>query len=133
MTAYPALFYRDAAAAIDFLERAFGFETVLRVTGPDGAVGHAELRGGDALVMVGTEQPDRGWLSPAGRDGVTALVYLVCDDVDAHCARARAAGAEITIEPRDTDYGSRDYLALDPEGNTWSVGTYRPGTFQPGA
>jgi uncharacterized glyoxalase superfamily protein PhnB len=131
MTAYPALFYRDAAAAIDFLERAFGLETVLRVPGADGAVAHAELRSGDAMVLVGTEQPERGWLSPAGRDGVTALVYLVTDDVDAHCERARAAGAEITMEPRDTDYGSRDYLALDPEGNVWSVGTYRPGTFEP--
>lgn len=131
MTAFPALFYRDAAAAIDFLERAFGFATLLRVPGPDGRVAHAELRCGDAVVMVGTEQPDRGWVSPAGGDGVTALVYLVCDDVDAHCARARAAGAEITMEPRDTDYGSRDYLALDPEGNTWSVGTYLPGTVQP--
>ena len=84
------------------------------------------------MVLVGAEQPARGWLSPAGRDGVTALVYLVTDDVDAHCERARAAGAEITMEPRDTDYGSRDYLALDPEGNVWSVGTYRPGTFDPG-
>ncbi len=132
MTAYPALFYRDASAAIDFLERAFGFQTVLRVPGADGAVAHAELRRGDAMVLVGAEQPARGWLSPAGRDGVTALVYLVTDDVDAHCERARAAGAEITMEPRDTDYGSRDYLALDPEGNVWSVGTYRPGTFDPG-
>lgn len=131
MTAFPALFYRDAAAAIDFLERAFGFETLLRVTGPDGSVAHSELRLGDAIIMVGTERPDRGWMSPAGRDGVTALIYLVCDDADAHCARARAAGAEITMEPQDTDYGSRDYLALDPEGNTWSVGTYRPGTSQP--
>ncbi len=130
MTAHPVLFFRDAPAAIDFLREAFGFACVLRVDGPDGTVAHSELRAGDAVVMVGSERPDLGWLSPATRGGPTAIVYLVDADPDAHCARARAAGAEITMEPRDTPYGSRDYIALDPEGNAWSVGTYRPGSPQ---
>lgn len=128
MSAYPVLFYRDAAAAVAFLEEAFGLECVLRVDGDDGAVAHAELRAGDAVVMVGSERPEHAWLSPATRGGPTALVYLVDPDPDAHCARARAAGADIAMEPRDTEYGSRDYMALDPEGNVWSVGTYRPGS-----
>ncbi|MCM0675632.1 glyoxalase [Micromonospora phytophila] len=55
-----------------------------------------------------------------------AQVYVAVEDVDAHCARARAAGAEIVREPLDTDYGSRDYTARDLAGNVWSFGTYRP-------
>jgi uncharacterized glyoxalase superfamily protein PhnB len=120
-----ALFYDDAPAAIDFLERAFGFETRLRIEGPDGAIEHSELLYGEAVVMVGSTQ-GRAWeVSPAqvgGRN--TQALFFYVDDVDAHCARARAAGATITKEPVDTDYGEewwvdRSYQCVDPEGHRW--------------
>jgi uncharacterized glyoxalase superfamily protein PhnB len=118
-TFYPTLTYRDARAAIDFLTEAFGFEPqAVHEGGPDRPIAHAELRLGDGLVMLGSD----GGQYETGR----TVVYVAIDDVDAHCARARAAGAELVREPFDTDYGSRDYAAKDPEGNVWTFGTYRP-------
>lgn len=85
--------------------------------GPDGAIVHAELAFGDGVVMLGTAREEHTWRS---------AVYAVVDDVDAHYERAKAAGAAIEYEPRDTDYGSREYGARDPEGVFWSFGTYVP-------
>jgi uncharacterized glyoxalase superfamily protein PhnB len=117
----PSLRYQDAKAAIDFLERAFGFERHAVHEDDDGLVLHAELRYGDGMVMLGS----------AGRGDATfdtgrSVSYVVIDDADAHHERAKAAGAEIVRELNDTDYGSRDYAAKDPEGNVWSFGTYDP-------
>jgi uncharacterized glyoxalase superfamily protein PhnB len=84
---------------------------------PDGRVAHAELWFGDDAVMLGAS----GDASTS-----TASVYVVVDDPDAHHDRAKAAGAEITMPLTDQDYGSRDYGALDRDGNTWFFGTYRP-------
>ena len=120
-TISPILSYRDAAAAIAFLEAAFGFERKAVHTGDDGTIQHAELRYGDGLVMLGTEREDR-W----GRHAGESWTYVVVSDADAHHAQARAAGAEIVSELTDQDYGSRDYSARDPEGNLWSFGTYDP-------
>ena len=122
---YPVLRYEDAHAAIDFLERAFGFERQSVHDGDDGKVVHAELRLGEAFVMpssTGTGDPvyDQG----AGR----TTVYVAVDEVDSLHERAREAGAEIVMEPTDQDYGSRDFSARDPEGNLWAFGTYRPGS-----
>ena len=116
----PSLTYRDARAAIDFLERAFGFERGMVME--DGErVAHAELFHGDSCVMLGSERDD-GMGKPPG----TGWAYVVVQDADAHHARAKEAGAEIVTELLDTDYGSRDYAARDPEGNVWNFGTYRP-------
>jgi uncharacterized glyoxalase superfamily protein PhnB len=115
--------YRDAAAAIDWLERAFGFEREMVVPGPDGSIAHAQLRHGSGMVMLGSVTDDSLWPQPPGGAGV----YVVVDDPDAHHARAIAAGAEIVMGLTDQDYGSRDYTARDPEGNLWCFGTYRPG------
>ncbi len=117
-TISPIIAYRDLRAAIDFLCDAFGFERHALHEGPDGEVQHVELRLGDDVIMP-TDQR-RG-----GSVGV-AQNYVVVDDADAHHDRARAAGARITMELRDTDYGSRDYAAEDLEGNQWYFGTYRP-------
>jgi uncharacterized glyoxalase superfamily protein PhnB len=111
--------YRDAPAAIDFLERAFGFERGDVHKGPDGTVQHAELHFAGEWIMLGTARDD------AFASGPTTT-YLVVDDPDAHYEQAVAAGAEIVRELNDTDYGSRDFAARDPEGNVWSFGTYRP-------
>ena len=115
-TIYPVMSYRDARAAIEFLVEAFGFETLFETEGENGQIVHAELRLGNGVIMLGTakEKP----LSPG--------VYAVVDDVDEHFAQAEAAGAETIYEPRDTDYGSREYGARDPEGHAWYFGTYAP-------
>jgi uncharacterized glyoxalase superfamily protein PhnB len=118
---YPSLRYRDARAAIEFLGSAFGFEERVVYENDDGTIGHAELSYGPSILMLGTDRDDR-YGSRAGQ----GWIYLAVDDADAHCERARSAGAEIIVELHDTDYGSRDYAARDPEGNVWNFGTYRP-------
>jgi uncharacterized glyoxalase superfamily protein PhnB len=124
---FPALRYRDADAAIEWLERAFGFEEKAVHRDGDGVVQHAELRLGDGLVMLGQVRPD-GWLGDAVSDAGAAptSIYVVVEDPDAHHARAAEAGAEIIRPLTDQDYGSRDYGARDLEGNAWSFGTYDP-------
>jgi uncharacterized glyoxalase superfamily protein PhnB len=126
----PCLQYGDGHAAIDWLCRAFGFEKHAVHSGPDGTVVHAELRLGPAFVMLGSNPSTcqtMNWKSPRGAGCVTQTVYIVVDDPDAHHDRAKAAGAEIVRELNNTDYGSREYGARDPEGHLWHFGTYRPG------
>jgi uncharacterized glyoxalase superfamily protein PhnB len=123
-TMYPSLSYDDAPAAIDFLCEAFGFERHAVYTADDGRIQHAELRSGNGLVMFGSAHAE----VPAARGGGGGI-YVVVDDPDAHCAQARAAGAEITRDLHDTEYGSREYGAKDPEGNNWYFGTYQPFAF----
>jgi uncharacterized glyoxalase superfamily protein PhnB len=115
---------RDAAAEIDFVERAFGFERGMVVEGSDGTIHHAELRFGGEWIMLGSHNTgDDGRMA---FEGGPAWTYVVVDDPDAHFERARDAGAEIVRGLEDEDYGSRGYTARDPEGNLWSIGTYRP-------
>jgi uncharacterized glyoxalase superfamily protein PhnB len=123
----PCLQYRDAPAAIEFLCRAFGFKRGLVVPGPDGTIAHAQLWHDGACLMLGTRRSD-GYtlLDPQQAGGATHGAYVVVRDADAHHAQAVAAGAVIDRKLTDTDYGSRDYSARDPEGYVWSFGTYRP-------
>lgn len=126
-TIVPVIRYRDAEAAIEWLEQAFGFEEKEIHRGDDGTIQHAELRFGAGLVMPGQVR-EEGWMGGTTPDPRSSPVsiYLVVDDVDAHHDRAKAAGAEIVYELTDQDYGSRDYSARDLEGNLWSFGTYDP-------
>lgn len=116
----PYLAYDDAPAAIEFLCRAFGFEEAFRLPMPDGRIGHAELRFRDNLLMLASSYPEIGFSGPAKLPALHAQVWIEVEDVDAHCARARAAGATIAEEPTDKPYGDRQYLAVDPEGHRWS-------------
>lgn len=121
---YPYVLYRDAEAAMTWLEETLGFERREHHRDDAGTVQHAELSLGPATVMLGTAGAGRepfGGL-PAGG----ALVYCALEEVDALFERAREAGADIPLAPTDTDYGSRDFAVRDPEGNLWSFGTYRP-------
>lgn len=125
------LYYREAAKMIDWLCAAFGFEIRLKVEGEDGRIEHSELVYGEGLIMVGEERVGTAsrWnvdmkspLSLAGANTQGLMVFV--DDVDAHCAHARAAGAKIVDEPSLHDYGEenwadRSYGALDPEGHMW--------------
>ena len=129
-TVTPILGYRDPRVAMEFLCEAFGFERHLVVDHPDGSLMHAELRRGDAVVMLATASGGQG----DGRPPVAAgahTVYVAVEDTDAHHARAQAAGATVFEGPTDREYGSREYGARDPEGGTWYFGTYVPGL--PGA
>ena len=125
----PTMRYRDAAAAVEWLCRAFGFEKHL-VAGEKGAVEHAQLTFGAGMIMLGPARDDDfGKLQklPADVGGVgTQSAYIIVADADAHHARAVAAGARVVYPLFDADYGGRGYSCLDPEGHLWSFGTYDP-------
>ena len=116
-----ALFYRDPWAAIDWLETAFGFERSMVISDSDGGLAHSQLRFGNGYIMVGNEW-SADTVSPAstgGRNTQTMHVHLDTD-VDAHCVRARAAGAVVLDEPENQFYGDRTYRARDLEGHIWT-------------
>jgi uncharacterized glyoxalase superfamily protein PhnB len=129
-TVIPGHRYRNAPAAIDWLCQVFGFERHAVYEGENGTIGHAELTLGDGMIMLGSGKDDeygRGFKSPAELGGVeTRSVYLVVPDADAAHARAVAAGATIIRPLQDTPYGSREFAVKDPEGHSWSAGTYDP-------
>jgi uncharacterized glyoxalase superfamily protein PhnB len=119
-----AVFYRDPRAALDWLARAFGFEVTMAIDDPDGDArgSHFEMAiEGRGRIMIGAEWAD--WTrSPASIGGVSTHSVNVDlpRDLDAHCERARAAGAVIAAEPKDEFYGDRTYRAFDPEGHMWT-------------
>ncbi len=113
----PYLLYENAAAALDWLARAFGFEEDLRLSGSDGHVMHAEMTLADGRIMLG--QPGGDYKSPKQTGHRPVSVHVYVDDVDAHHERARQAGATITAEPADQTYGDRRYMAEDLEGQQW--------------
>ena len=117
-----ALFYQDPRAAIDWLQKAFGFELTMLLEDADGGVAHSQLSFGDSVVMVGTEwtEDHRSPKSIGGKNTQTVSIQID-DDIDAHCARARAAGADIHAEPETQFYGDRTYRCRDPEGHIWNV------------
>lgn len=123
--------YKDADAAVGWLCRAFGFKEHAVYRDDAGKVVHAQLIFGNGMIMLGPDQggefgrmvmtlPERA----GGR--CTQTLYVIVDDVDAHHARAAAAGAETIIAPRDESYGGRSYSVRDPEGHAWSFGSYDP-------
>jgi uncharacterized glyoxalase superfamily protein PhnB len=124
----PVLFYRDPMAAIRFLEKAFGFEVAMLLTDDEGRLGHSELHYEGAALSIGGEWQSDAVLGPAkmrspsslGGAGTQFLRISLAEPIDEHCARARAAGAQITQAPEDQFYGERTYRALDPEGHVWN-------------
>lgn len=118
-----AVCYRDPKAALAWLEKAFGFELVFLVEDAEGNLGHSEMRFGNACVMVGGEWSDdhKSPASVGGKNTQTVHIQLSEGDLDAHCERARAAGAEIIVEPATQFYGDRTYRCKDPEGHIWTV------------
>ncbi|MFI0514042.1 putative glyoxalase superfamily protein PhnB [Streptomyces canus] len=122
---YPALLYADAKAAIRQLTEVFGFTELSVHESEDGLVAHAELVQGNGAVMLGSKGTGSAY-DKLMKDAGPAGTYVVVDDVDAHHRHAVEHGAEILMPPTDQDYGSRDYMARDAEGNIWSFGTYAP-------
>lgn len=129
-TIIPGIRYRDAAAAIRWLREAFGFQEQLVVPGEGGAIVHAQLVLGHGMIMLGSPRDDRTGdvqVPLAHPDApVTQSIYVIVDDVDAHHARATAAGARVVRPPEDQPFGGRLYSCRDPEGNLWNFGSYDP-------
>ena len=128
-TIIPTLRYADATAMLGWLCDAFGFTRHLVVEDGAGGIAHAQLTLGSGMVMLGSNRDTEfGRLQsiPATLGGTTQSPYVIVADVDAVCARARAAGAEIVMEPRDEDYGGRGFSCRDPEGHLWNFGSYDP-------
>ena len=124
---YPTFRFRDAAAMIDWLRDAFGFTVKARYEDDKGVVGHAELALGSSIIMCGQAQEDEygNIVGEPGDQGGKSL-YVAVDDVDALFERVRNAGAAIEQGLTDRDYGSREFICRDPEGNVWCFGTYWP-------
>jgi len=118
-TIFPMLDYEDAAAAIEFLTRAFGFEEQSRLEGENGTIGHAELSLDGQVVMLASVWRDGGFSTPRDLGGNHSQLFCVVADVDEHCQTAREAGAIVIGEPQDQEYGYRTYRATDPEGHRW--------------
>lgn len=123
----PILRYRHPAAAIEWLCNAFAFVRHFAAE-DDGVVVHAQLRLGDALIFLGPDHKDDryGMHSPLSLNGTNQCVYIATEEnIDAHCARAKGAGAEMITAPHDTPYGGREYTCMDLERHVWSVGSYK--------
>ena len=115
------LAYRDPRAALIWLQRAFGFEVSMIVEGEDGSIAHSEMRLGDGMIMVGSEW-DAQHRSPASMGGInTQSIHVgLTEGIEAHCERAKAAGAVIVREMADQFYGDRVYSCADPEAHVWT-------------
>jgi len=124
---FPAFRFRNAAAMIDWLTKVVGFTVHARFDTDDSKVGHAELALGSSMIMLGDEKDDafHQVVGPAGSAGGKSL-YIAVDDIDILWAKVSASGATIEEGLTDRDYGSREFICRDPEGNVWCFGTYWP-------
>ena len=113
----PYLYYEDVAAALAWLERAFGLRERMRIAGPDGEIAHAEVELAEGVVMMGRPGPD--YRNPKRLGGVTQSLYVYVDEVEKHFRHAKEAGAKVVQEPADQFYGDRNYAVEDPEGHLW--------------
>jgi uncharacterized glyoxalase superfamily protein PhnB len=129
-TVIPAMRYRDANAAIEWLCKAFGFEKHLVIPGENGTVAHAQLTFGNGMIMLSSDRDSefgRLMVHPDETGGAeTQCAYVIVAQIDAHYLKANAAGAEILIAIADHDYGGRVYTCRDPEGHIWNFGSYDP-------
>ncbi|TRO94428.1 glyoxalase [Glycocaulis profundi] len=126
---YPTFRFRDPDRMIGWLKAAFGFEEHAVHRDEAGGVVHAELALGPSMIMCGADRRDAygALVGEAGPASGGRSLYLAVDDADAAYEQAKAAGAVIEEELTDRDYGSREFICRDPEGNIWCLGTYRPG------
>jgi PhnB protein len=123
--AIPYLACRDAAKALEFYAKAFGATELMRMAAPDGRVGHAEIKIGDAMIMLSDEHPEINVLSPQAPGGTAVGIHVYVPDVDALNARAVAAGATVERPIADQFYGDRSVTLLDPFGHRWFFATHK--------
>jgi PhnB protein len=121
----PYLYIKGAAQAIDFYKAAFGATEIFRWPMPDGRLGHAEIKIGNAHVMLADEFPEMGATSPATLSGTSVGLLIYVQDVDAAAQRATAAGAKVLRPVKDQFYGDRTGTFQDPFGHTWTLATHK--------
>jgi len=124
-TATPYLVVHDAAKAIDFYKRAFDAKEIMRMEGPPGKIGHAEIRIGDSIVMLADEMPQMAAKAPQTLGGTTGGIFLYVTDVDAVYQNAIGAGAKAGTPPADMFWGDRFGQLTDPFGHSWSIATHK--------
>jgi len=123
-TVTPSLFVRDGAEAIDFYKKAFGAEERMRMAGPDGKIGHAELKIGDSIIFLSDENPAFGTKSPQSLGGISGALYLYVEDVDTAFQRAIDAGGKVKVPVADMFWGDRVGNFVDPYGHSWTLSTH---------
>ena len=124
-TVTPGLTVNDGARAIDFYKRAFGAQELFRAEGPDGRIGHAELKIGDSIIMLSDEMPQGCCRSPRSLGGTAVNIFLYVKDVDKFFSQAVAAGAEVAMPLNDMFWGDRFGQVKDPFGHSWSLATHK--------
>ena len=123
--ATPYLCCKDAAGAIEFYKKAFGATEVMRLAEPSGRIGHAEVKIGEAVIMLSDEHAEIGVRSPQSLGGTPVAIHLYVEDVDALARRAVAAGAQLTRPVADQFYGDRTGTLEDPFGHRWFIATHK--------
>jgi PhnB protein len=125
-TITPYLIVKGAARAIDYYKKVFGATELFRMNGPDGKVGHAELKIGDSHIMLADENPSmgQGHTSATTVGGSPVSLYVYLPDVDRVIERAAAEGAKILKPVQDQFYGDRSGFIQDPFGHLWGVATH---------
>jgi PhnB protein len=123
-TVTPYLIVKDGARALEFYRKAFGATERMRLAGPGGRVGHAEIQIGDSAIMLADEFPDMGAVSPQTVGGSPVRICLYVPDVDGLFARAVAAGGTVTRPVQNQFYGDRSGMLTDPFGHIWNIATH---------
>lgn len=118
----PYLVIKGADRAIEYYKKAFGATEIMRMEAPDGKVGHAELKIGDSIFMLGEEMPQTGYRAPQGASPVGLMLYV--NDVDHVFKQAVAAGGRVDKEIKDQFWGDRNGSVYDPFGHLWTVATH---------
>ena len=121
----PYLAIRGAAQALDFYKNAFGAKERIRMEGPGGSIGHAEVQIGDSIVMLADEFEAMDFMSPLARGGTAVTLHLYVRDCDAMMAKAEAAGAKVVRPLKDQFYGDRSGTVQDPFGHIWHISTHK--------
>ena len=124
-TATPYLVVKGAAKALDFYKQAFGAKEILRFPGPDGKIGHAEIKIGDSHIMLADEFPEMDARSPETIGGSPVGIMLYVEDVDSRFRQAVAAGGKVVKPLQDQFYGDRSGTITDPFGHKWTIATHK--------
>jgi len=121
----PYLIVKGADRAIDFYKKVFGAAQRMRMDGPNGTVGHAEIEIDGSAIMLADEFPDMGYRSPQSIGGTAVILHLYVQDVDACFNRVVAAGAKALRPVQDQFYGDRSGTVEDPFGHVWTISTHK--------
>lgn len=124
-TVTPYLIVKDGARAIEFYKKAFGAKELMRMAGPDGKIGHAEIKIGDSPIMLADENPKMGARSPQSLGGSPVSILLYVEDVDTVFNQAVAAGGKVERPIADQFYGDRTGGLTDPFGHIWYISTHK--------